>query len=83
MDVQLYVDSLTVTRSSTFMDIIISGLVGLRAAFGKFFVVEPLADASIDYFALDNVACASAIARLELDPVLLLCYALRDRDKFF
>jgi hypothetical protein len=38
------------------LDIIISGLIGLRAAFGDFFTVEPLADASIKYFALDNVA---------------------------
>jgi hypothetical protein len=36
--------------------VITAGLVGLRAAFGHFFIVEPLADASIKYFALDNVA---------------------------
>jgi hypothetical protein len=45
---------------STFLDIIISGLIGLRAAFGDLFVVEPLADDSIEYFALDNVACERA-----------------------
>ena len=32
------------------------GLIGLRAAFGSFFIVEPLADDTIAYFALDNVA---------------------------
>ena len=41
---------------STFLDIIIAGLVGLRAAFGKLLVVEPLADKSVTYFALDNLA---------------------------
>ena len=66
---------------STFLDIIIAGLVGthpgprsnvavafaltvrcgaasagLRAAFGNLLAIEPLADRSISYFALDNVA---------------------------
>ena len=41
---------------STYLDIIISGLVGLRAAFGNIFTVNPLADSTIKYFALDNVA---------------------------
>jgi hypothetical protein len=40
---------------STFMDLIISGLVGLRAAFGMLFTVSPLADSSVEWFALDNV----------------------------
>lgn len=40
---------------STFMDLIIAGLVGLRAAFGALFTVHPLVDSSISHFALDNV----------------------------
>ena len=41
---------------STFLDLIIAGLVGIRAAFGAWLSVEPLADpATISHFALDNV----------------------------
>ncbi len=55
---------------SSFIDIVISGLVGIRGTatattsasaiegtsmFGEFLDLAPLADASIDYFALDNV----------------------------
>ena len=41
---------------STFADLIIEGLVGLRAAFGAlWFVVNPLAS-DLAYFVLDNVA---------------------------
>lgn len=41
---------------STFADLIIEGLVGLRAVFGAlFFMVNPLA-IGFKYFALDNVA---------------------------
>jgi len=40
---------------STFLDIIIAGLIGLRAAFGDTLVIQPLADKSVTYFALDNV----------------------------
>ena len=57
---------------SSFIDIVISGLVGIRATassgsssgssgstltamFGEFLDLAPLADATIDYFALDNV----------------------------
>ena len=40
---------------SSFIDIIISGLVGIRASFGDYLDLAPLADASIDYFALDNL----------------------------
>ena len=39
---------------STFADLIIEGLVGLRAAFGKLFSVNPLA-VGLEYFALDNL----------------------------
>jgi hypothetical protein len=41
---------------STFLDLIIEGLIGLRATFSNIFVVQPLADASIKWFALDNLA---------------------------
>jgi len=41
---------------STFLDIVISGLVGIRAAFGKILAIHPLADETITYFALDNLA---------------------------
>lgn len=34
----------------------LAGLVGLRASFGKAFVVNPQVDSSITYFALDGVA---------------------------
>lgn len=40
---------------STFLDIIIAGLVGLRAAFGDLFAVEPLAD--------DSIQCAATHSR--------------------
>ena len=51
---------------SSFIDIVISGLVGIRgtvassgasgaSVFGEVLDLAPLADASIDYFALDNV----------------------------
>eukprot|EP01051_Picozoa_sp_SAG22_P033856 SAG22_NODE_15045_length_358_cov_1.196911_1_plen_119_part_11 len=51
---------------SSFIDLIISGLVGLRAllhdsgaATAVFLTVSPLADPSLtQHFALDNVACA-------------------------
>ena len=39
---------------STFADMIIEGLVGLRAFFGSFFTVNPLST-GLRYFALDNV----------------------------
>ena len=39
---------------STFADLIIEGLVGLRAFFGSFFTVNPLST-GLQYFALDNV----------------------------
>merc|ERR1711865_1005785 len=39
---------------STFADLIIEGLVGLRAFFGSFFTVNPLST-GLKYFALDNV----------------------------
>ena len=41
---------------STFCDLIIAGLVGLRAAFGSLLTISPLADSTIGWFALDNVA---------------------------
>jgi hypothetical protein len=41
---------------SSFLDLIIEGLVGIRAVFGKRLVIEPLADESVGYFALDNLA---------------------------
>ncbi len=41
---------------SSFLDIIIEGLVGLRAALSNILVVHPLADSTITHFALDNVA---------------------------
>ena len=41
---------------STFLDLIIEGLIGLRALFTSLLVVQPLADpATVKYFALDNV----------------------------
>ena len=40
---------------SSFLDIIIAGLIGLRAAFGGVLTLAPLADETIDYFALDNL----------------------------
>ena len=41
---------------SSFIDVVISGLVGIRPSFGPWLDLAPLADASmIDYFALDNV----------------------------
>ena len=42
---------------STWIDLIIEGLVGLRAALGALLVVRPLADPkTVGWFALDNVA---------------------------
>ena len=40
---------------STWLDLIIEGLIGIRAALGALLVVRPLADASVSYFALDNL----------------------------
>jgi hypothetical protein len=40
---------------STFLDLIIEGLIGLRATLSSLLVVQPLADDSIKYFALDNL----------------------------
>ena len=40
---------------STFLDLIIEGLVGLRAALSSLLVLHPLADDSVTHFALDNV----------------------------
>ena len=40
---------------STYIDLIINGLVGIRPAFGPWLAIAPLADETIDYFALDNV----------------------------
>ena len=41
---------------STFIDLIIEGLVGLRALLGSLLIVQPLADPEVvNYFALDNV----------------------------
>jgi hypothetical protein len=53
---RLPAESAAVCRCSTFLDIIISGLVGLRAAFGNMLTIDPLVDSTISYFALDNVA---------------------------
>ena len=42
---------------STFLDLIIEGLIGIRAALSNLLVVHPLADpTSIKFFALDNLA---------------------------
>ena len=41
---------------STFLDLIIEGLIGLRAMMGDLLLLQPLADKSVTYFALDNVA---------------------------
>jgi hypothetical protein len=40
---------------STFADLIIEGLIGLRAALGSLFTINPLAT-GLSYFAIDNVA---------------------------
>lgn len=40
---------------STFLDLIIEGLCGIRAALSNLLVIHPLADDTIKYFALDNV----------------------------
>jgi hypothetical protein len=53
---------------STFLDIIIAGLVGLRAALGATFVVQPLVDSSISYFALDNLAYHNHNLTIAYDP---------------
>ena len=41
---------------STFLDLIIEGLVGLRAALSNLLVLHPLADSTVSFFALDSVA---------------------------
>jgi hypothetical protein len=41
---------------STFLDLIIEGLIGLRALMSSLLVIQPLADDTIKYFALDNLA---------------------------
>ena len=38
------------------IDLIIEGLLGIRAVLGALLVVRPLADATVSYFALDNLA---------------------------
>lgn len=53
---------------STFLDLIISGLVGLRTAFGRAFSVMPLVDDSMEYFALDNVAYHGHNLTIAWDP---------------
>lgn len=53
---------------STFIDIIIAGLVGLRAAFGTTLVLQPLADSSVGPFALDNLYYHGANLTLVWDP---------------
>jgi hypothetical protein len=40
---------------STWIDLIIEGLIGLRAALASLLVVHPLADETVGYFALDNL----------------------------
>ena len=40
---------------STFCDLVITGLVGLRPSRDGLLTVHPLADASITYFAVDNL----------------------------
>ena len=41
---------------SSFLDLIIEGLIGIRAALSSLLVIWPLADSSISHFALDNLA---------------------------
>ena len=40
---------------STFLDLIIEGLIGLRAALSSLLVIQPLADSTVEWFALDNL----------------------------
>eukprot|EP00041_Stephanoeca_diplocostata_P031138 m.963503 g.963503 ORF g.963503 m.963503 type:complete len:887 (-) comp23896_c0_seq2:3267-5927(-) len=53
---------------STFLDIVIAGLVGLRTFFGNFFLVHPLVDDSVTWFALDNVAYHGHNISISWDP---------------
>jgi hypothetical protein len=53
---------------STFCDLIIAGLVGLRAAFGSLLTIAPLADSTIGWFALDNVAYHNHNISIAWDP---------------
>jgi hypothetical protein len=54
---------------STFCDLIIAGLVGLRATFGSLLTISPLADpAAIQWFALDNVAYHDHNVSVSWDP---------------
>ena len=41
---------------STFLDLVIEGLIGIRASLSELLVMHPLADDSIKCFALDNLA---------------------------
>jgi len=54
---------------STFLDLIIEGLIGIRAVFGKLLVIEPLADDTVGYFALDNLAYHNHNLSVIWDPI--------------
>merc|ERR1712118_69319 len=53
---------------STFLDLIIEGLIGLRAALSNLLVVQPLADESVTYFALDNLLYHTSNISVVWDP---------------
>ena len=56
------------TQHSTFLDLIIEGLVGLRASFGNLLTLVPLADASVTHFVLDNLAYHGRNVTVVWDP---------------
>jgi len=54
---------------STFLDLIIEGLIGIRASLSNLLVVQPLADSTITHFALDNLAYHGRNVSVLWDPL--------------